>query len=257
LKATDARFDRIASGSELGPDAERQLLDSGFLVVPGAVGPERIGQLARAYDSVIAAATPPDLRTGSDTTRVHGLVSRGAEFDELYVHPAVLEACCRVIGQPFRLSSLLARTVRPRSKAQSLHVDAAADAEGWPMVGFIFMMDDFGPDNGSTRFVPGSHRWARDPRRVLEHPSADYPGQALACGTAGSVVVYNASVWHGHSANRSGRARRSIQGAYVRRSRVPGTQEAAGVGPVTTSRLGPLARYVLAIQSGPTERQSH
>lgn len=34
------------------------------------------------------------------------------------------------------------------------------DSADWPLVGFILMIDEFRPDNGATRFVPGSHRWA-------------------------------------------------------------------------------------------------
>src|SRR5205085_10593049 len=135
--------------------------------------------------------SPADVSVGSTTTRVHGLVSRGPEFDELYAHRPVLEACGRVIGRPFKLSSLLARTVRPHSQAQPLHVDFRADADGWPMVGFIFMVDDFRRDNGATRFVPGSHKWPTIPGEVMEDPASDYEHQAAACGAAGSVIIYN------------------------------------------------------------------
>ena len=41
---------------------------------------------------------------------------------------------------------------------QALHVDVGRHAAEWPLVGFILMVDDFRPDNGATRFVPGSHR---------------------------------------------------------------------------------------------------
>jgi hypothetical protein len=38
-----------------------------------------------------------------------------------------------------------------------------------------------------------------------------YEGQALAYGPAGSIIIFNGSVWHGHTANRSARRRRSIR----------------------------------------------
>jgi hypothetical protein len=193
-------------------------------------------RLGVAYDAAVAAATPPKLRVGCDTTRVHGLVDCGPEFDDVYLYLPLLGACCRVIGQPFRLSSLLARTVRPWSGAQSLHLDAAADADGWPMVGFILMVDAFTADNGSTRFVRGTHRTAETPA----HADADR-GEVPALGERGSLVIYNGSVWHGHSANRTAEPRRSIQGAYVRR----GGQAAIGCEPGTAARLGALARYLL------------
>ena len=199
-----------AARKPLGPEVARELRQAGFVVIPEVVGGDELGQLAQVYDAAVASAVPPELRVGSETTRVHGLV-RYREFARLSRHPQVLDACRGVIGQPFHLSSLMARTVRPRSREQALHVDARADSEGWPMVGFILMVDAFSMDNGSTRFVPGSHEWSEAPAEVRS-------SHVLARGAAGSLVIYNGSVWHGHSANETGIPRRSVQGAFTRSS---------------------------------------
>lgn len=238
-------FKELGSGCELPAGAVRKLLDSGFVVIPGPVGGRRLGQLGRAYESAVAGADPADVSVGSTTTRVHGLINGGPEFDELYVYRPVLEACCRVIGRPFRLSALLARTVRPHSPAQPLHVDFKADADGWPMVGFIIMVDDFRRDNGATRFVPGSHKRPALPGEVMEGSASDRGCQVLACGASGSVIIYNGSVWHGHTANRSGEPRRSIQGAYIRRDEKPEVNQSPRMLPQTRARIGPLAEYLL------------
>jgi ectoine hydroxylase-related dioxygenase (phytanoyl-CoA dioxygenase family) len=62
-----------------------------------------------------------------------------------------------------------------------------------------------------------------------------------------SVILYNGSVWHGHTANRSGAPRRSIQGAYIRRDAEPAIDQAARILPQTGARIGPLAEYLLAV----------
>jgi Phytanoyl-CoA dioxygenase (PhyH) len=240
-------FKEMGAGSELPANALRQLLDSGFVIIPGPVASERLARLAQAYDAAVAGAVPPDLSVGSQNTRVHDFVNRGAEFDELYVYRPVLEACCRVIGQPFKLSSLLARTVRPHSQAQPLHVDFRADADGWPMIGFIVMVDDFREDNGATRFVPGSHKWPTIPGDVMNDPASDHECEVTACGAAGSVIIYNGSVWHGHTANQSDEPRRSFQGAYIRRQAEPWGDWAARILPQTRARISPLAEYLLAV----------
>ena len=240
-------FKEIASGSELPAHDVRELLDLGFIVIPGPVSSERLAQFSRAYDLAVADAVPPDLSVGGTTTRVHDFVNRGPVFDELYVYRPVLEGCYHIIGQPFKLSSLLARTVRPGSQAQPLHVDFQADADGWPMVGFIFMVDDFRVDNGATRFVPGSHRLPAIPDQVLKDPSSDDGCEVLACGAAGSVILYNGSVWHGHTANQSGEPRRSIQGAYIRREAESWDNWAARLLPQTHARISPLAEYLLDV----------
>ena len=240
-------FNEVGAGCELPPNVAWELLDAGFVVIPGVVTNGRLAQLADAYDLAIASAAAPDLHVGSSTTRVHDLVNRGVEFDPLYVYRPILEASHRVIGRPFKLSSLLARTLRPHSPAQPLHVDFKSDADGWPMVGFIFMVDDFRADNGATRFVPGTHRSPAIPSDLMKTPVTDHEGQVLACGPAGSLILYNGSVWHGHTANSSGKPRRSIQGAYIRREAESSVNLPSRMRPETLSRISPLAKYVLAV----------
>ena len=116
-----------------------------------------------------------------------------------------------------------------------------------PMVGFILMVDEFRTDNGATRFVPGSHQWSTTPADSLMDRSANYEGQVVACGPAGSVIVYNESVWHAHTANRVGEPRRSIHGAHIRRDAEPGINHAARLRPEARARLGQLGKYVLAV----------
>lgn len=200
----DHQCDEIAGRTALPVRTVDELHTEGFSVVPGPFAAEEMEQIACAYDEAVRTAVAPDIRIGSTTTRVHGLVHCSA-FERLYTHRPILEACRHVIGEPFKLSSLMARTVHPRAAAQPLHMDVRPGEDGWPMLGFILMIDDFRSDNGSTRFVPGSHL-----RRT-----PDVLNEVLACGHAGSVILYNGSTWHGHSANRSSTPRRSVQGAYL------------------------------------------
>jgi hypothetical protein len=237
----------ITDGVELIPRACQELDDTGFTVVSGPVPTEGLAQLAVAYDAAVDSAAPEDVKVGSSTTRVSDFVNRGPEFDELYLHRPLLHACCRVIQEPFRLSTMHARTLRPNLPAQDLHVDFGRDLRGWTMVGFIFMVDEFRIDNGATRFVPGSHLWSEVPNDLLGDRKADYPGQVLACGPAGSMLIFNGSVWHGHTVNRSGEPRRSIQGAYIRRDALSPADLPARMLPATLSRIGPLAKCLLAV----------
>ena len=130
----------------------------------------------------------------------------------------MIEACQQVIARHSRFSTLLARTVRAGVVAQELHSDLQRDDPARPMLGFILMVDPFRLDNGATRFIPGSHRWREVPGDALADCRAAHPDEALAVGPAGSLVMFDASIWHGHTANTSAFDRRSIQGyfrAYV------------------------------------------
>jgi ectoine hydroxylase-related dioxygenase (phytanoyl-CoA dioxygenase family) len=109
------------------------------------------------------------------------------------------------------------------------------------------MVDEFRPDNGATRFVPGSHRWPRTPADTMPDRQADHAGQVSACGAAGSLVVFSGSTWHGHTANISNGPRRSLQGAFIPRDGRAATDFAARMQPETRARIGPLAKQVLAL----------
>jgi ectoine hydroxylase-related dioxygenase (phytanoyl-CoA dioxygenase family) len=115
------------------------------------------------------------------------------------------------------------------------------------------MVDEFRPDNGATRFLPGSHHQTEPPQGVSTDPGAEHPEQALACGPAGSLLIFNGSTWHGHTANSSDRPRRSLQGFFVPRTGQAATDFGVRMLPQTGRRLSPLARYLLAIEDVATE----
>jgi ectoine hydroxylase-related dioxygenase (phytanoyl-CoA dioxygenase family) len=246
----DDWFSALAAGTDLSPAAAHALDERGFVVLPGPVPALQLERFALAYDAAVTAAASEDVHMGRTTTRVNDFVNRGAEFDALYVFPPLLAAARRVIGRPFKLSALHARTVRPGAAAQELHVDVPRHSADWPLVGFILMVDAFRPDNGATRFVPGSHRWPAAPGETEETSSdrtAAHADEVLACGPAGSLLIFHGSAWHGHSANVSPNPRRSLQGAFIPRTGLAATDFGARMGPDTRARLGPVARDVLAL----------
>jgi hypothetical protein len=240
-------FSALAAGSELPVDAASELRERGFVVLRDAVASDRMERLANAYDDAIASATDVDIRIGSASTRVNDFVNRGSAFDDLYVFPPLLEACCRVIGRPFKLSSFHARTLRPLTSVEELHVDVRRDSADWPLLSFILMVDEFRPDNGATRFVPGSHRWSSTPQDTKSELKDEHFGEVVACGRTGSLLIFNGSAWHGHSANTSSGPRRSLQGAFIPRGGRAWTDFAARMSRDTRARLGPVAQYVLSL----------
>jgi len=243
----DDCFDAISETCELAAKATFELHHRGFTVLYGAVPHEDVESLTAAYDAAVSSATDADIKVGSTSTRVNDFVNRGEQFDALYVLPPLLKACCEVIKRPFKLSSFHARTLHQYSRGGEMHTDVQRNTVDGPLLNFIFMVDEFRPDNGATRFVPESHHWLCEPQDRISDLSADYDGQVLACGPAGSLLIFNGLVWHDHSANTSGKPRRSIQGAFIPRDGHAGTNFAARMQSDTRARLSPLAQYVLAV----------
>jgi ectoine hydroxylase-related dioxygenase (phytanoyl-CoA dioxygenase family) len=222
------------------------LNDQGFIVIPGPIPSEQLEYVADEYDRAFVSASANDISIGSTTTRVNDFVNRGLTFDPLYIYEPLLEACSKVIAEPFKLSTMHARTVRPHAAAQTLHVDFPRDDVGWPMIGFIFMVDEFRRDNGATSFIPGSHRWSTVPEE-LSRGVTEYERQIFAGGSAGSVIIHNGSIWHGHTQNRTNQPRRSIQGAFIRRRDKSAGNLPERMHPETLARIQPVAKYLLGL----------
>ena len=234
----DTWFASISAETKLSSEAACALDTDGFIVLPGPALGTSPAELAHLYDEAVSRAAPDDIKVGSTTTRVRDFVNRDAAFDELYLYPPMLQACCRVIEQPFKLSTVHARTLRARTPAQRLHVDFPRDVRGWPMAGFILMIDDFTSENGATCFALGSQGKEALPAST---------SLVQACGPSGSMIVFNGSVWHGHGPNLTDTPRSSIQGAYIRRTEASGEALPARMRPETLDRIGALARYLLTV----------
>jgi hypothetical protein len=182
-----------------------ELRQRGFMVADGPFSCDEIAEIARDYDHSFVVTPDAQIKRGRTTTRWGGLVTF-EPFYRIYLHLPLLGAASERIGGPMKLSSFCARTLLPNVAAEPLHQDVAPGADGYPLVGFIFMVDEFRAENGATRFIAGSQDGAR--------PSAD----ALACdacGPAGSMLIFDGTTWHGHGANRTDTPRRSIQGAFI------------------------------------------
>ncbi len=224
-----------------------ELAASGFVTIPGPLSGERFNGLLTAYDDLMTAACGPDFNVGSTTTRMSDLLSFSSAFNEVFLYPPLLEACGNVVGERFKLSSFLARTLRTGTPAQELHADLPRDSEDSPLLGFILMIDPFREENGATRFIPGSHLWDDLPRDRVSDTRAKYPGEVLGCGEPGTMILFNAAIWHGHTANLTLCGRRSIQGYFVRRNARSGFDFRNRLPDAVRTRLSPLERYLLGI----------
>jgi len=244
----DDQFQQIYTTSSLPSQSVRQLVESGFVVVPGPLSSDSFNELTAAYDEVMAVAAGPDFNIGSATTRMSDLLTYASVFDDVYLYPPLLEACSHVIEGPFKLSSFLARSLRGGTPAQELHADLARGSEDAPLLGFILMIDSFREENGATRFVPTSHNWTDLPRDRLSDARAKYSGEVLGCGERGTMIIFNGAIWHGHTANMTRESRRSIQGYFVRRSARSGFDFRNRLLPAARNRMSPLARYLLALE---------
>ena len=198
----------IPGETSTGPDVARRLLDDGYVIVSGLMSAADVrsaaADLARVLEATPTGRNPFE---GFTTQRVYALFAKTRTLDRAAVHPLLLEVLDQVLGH-YQLSAPVGIRIGPGERAQMLHRDDAVYPLPQPgppvVVNTMWALDEFTDDNGATRFVPGSHRW--EPGR---HPSADEPVLTAAM-SAGSVMFYLGSLWHGGGANLTDRPRLGV-----------------------------------------------
>ncbi|HYO82101.1 MAG TPA: phytanoyl-CoA dioxygenase family protein [Bryobacteraceae bacterium] len=196
---------------------------AGYCVLQDFMGSELLAELRHRTDELFAIEgdkAGSEFRQEAGAGRLANLVAKGKVYERIVAVPEVLAFVSSVLGDEPKLSSLNARYAKPGDEAQQpLHVDMGLlpDARGFAVCNTVWLLDDFTPENGPLRVVPGSHRWGKRPQDVLADCSAPHPEEVLVTAPAGTVVVMNAHLWHGGTANRTGAVRRALHAFYCRR----------------------------------------
>ncbi|MBA3707793.1 MAG: phytanoyl-CoA dioxygenase family protein [Planctomycetes bacterium] len=250
MSFTEAIADLGADRSLITPQHWRSLETDGFAVVEGLIDPGWLFELRARFDRLIAeegASAGSEHVPEAGTDRLCDLVNKGAVFDRVWTHPAVLAAFHHIIGRAFKFSSLNGRDVLKGQGVQDIHADwwQTREAGVHHTVNAIWVLDDFTADNGATRVIPGSHRSVLRPPEVLADTKATHPDEVLVRCTAGSVVLMNGHLWHGGTRNNSGARRRVFHAYYCAREHGQQIDQRRYIRPETSARLSPAARYLL------------
>lgn len=226
----------------------------GFGLPQGArrSSPRRRGWLSKLVEELRGQLTVASFTEGG-VTRVCNLLNKSDRFDRMLDEPRVLAAVRCLLGDDWKLSSINGRNCLPGFGLQPLHTDWEVPPEGGRCMALntLWVLDDFRPDNGATRVVPGTHRSGQLPEQVLENPRAEHPEQRLFDAKAGSVIVMNAHTWHGGTLNRSGHSRRIVQVYFVRRAEAQQLNQAQHLRPSTRTRLTPQQLASLGLDCHP------
>jgi ectoine hydroxylase-related dioxygenase (phytanoyl-CoA dioxygenase family) len=234
-------------------DRQKRCLDEdGFLVLPAFMSAELLGALRARIAQLFAEEgdeAGAEFKQEPGCGRLANLVDKGEVFRAVIGQRAVLDCVEHVLGPAIKLSSLNARSVPPGAGAQPLHADmrAVADARGPWVCNTVWLLDDFTAANGTIRLVPGSHRWRRLPQDALADPAAPHPDEVRVEANAGSVIVMNAHLWHGGTANTTSKTRTAVHAFYARRDKPQQQYQKRWLRPEVQEGLSAELRYLLAL----------
>ena len=202
------------------------LHEHGGVVVEGLLDHDLLARFNAEVDPLLAGVRPDrkflnpalDLFFGERTRHITAVASKSRTFvDHVLVHPTLLGVSEAILGPAcariqLNLAHILDRG--PGAEQQFIHRDELV----WVhvprphpelQVASVIALVDFTADNGATRVVPGSHRWAWD--RMPEPQEF-----AIAEMPAGSAVVYLGSTLHGGGPNTTASTwRRGMHLSYV------------------------------------------
>ncbi|HET9898843.1 MAG TPA: phytanoyl-CoA dioxygenase family protein [Streptosporangiaceae bacterium] len=199
---------RLSALTSTAADVVARMTQDGYVIVEDMMTEDEVGTARADLDRVLAATrTGRNAFEGFSTQRVYALFAKTRTFDQAAVHPLLLGVLDEVLGH-YQLSAPVGIRIGPGEKAQILHCDDSIYPLPKPhqpvVVNTMWPLDPFTRENGATRFVPGSHRWAPDRR-----PADGDPVEAAAM-SPGSAMFYLGSLWHGGGANQTARPRLGV-----------------------------------------------
>jgi len=190
--------------AELAGHLERMTRD-GFTVVEDVIDASVVAELRDdvwRLERALAVQPATNVFEGVRTVRIYNLLAHGTLYQQVPVHDRVLPIVEGVLDGGCLVSSLSSINIGPGEAAQPLHADDQLIPLPKPHVSIIcntmWALTDFTVENGATRLVPGSHRAERSPQ-----PFGEPVGTRAAAMPAGSVLVFDGSIWHGGGANQS------------------------------------------------------
>ena len=122
-------------------------------------------------------------------------------FEAALMNPVLLAMATYLCGYSVVLSSMGCFMKGPNQSTFSLHSDTPLPAPLPPQAlvcNMTYVLTDFNRENGSTAFVPGSHKWCRSPigPEAIVGEGGNEAAVAVEC-PAGSLLVWHGNTWHG------------------------------------------------------------
>ncbi|MEZ4728804.1 MAG: phytanoyl-CoA dioxygenase family protein [Caldilineaceae bacterium] len=217
---------------EVTDEQLRQFREEGYVLIENALDPFGLGRVRAAFEH-IQRQTEPAWRAMVQSGNLKGGYGNGPdahtmgnayEYDTLFLdiadNPITTPLLETVIGPNVQVMEIVAHCHHGHTNAHTgWHRD-------WPpyrhpqyslKVKAFYFLDDQTEDMGCFTIVPGSHHWDEDPPRekYVHETLEEMPGLKKMVGPAGSVLIWDVTLWHTGTANTSDKDRRLLIYGYM------------------------------------------
>ena len=196
-----------------------EINETGYSIAEGIIEPEFCDEIkteiSRLEDIGPPAITQNEF-TGYKTLRYFDLLNQGSVWEQVAIHPPVLDVIRGVLGSDCLLSTMGTAVIDPGETTQRIHCDDGLYGIKRPhkhlVCNTMWALSDFTKENGATRLLPYSHNLPHYPDDQLDRNAAkriDPTGadQSYECIQAemptGSVCFVIGTCYHGGGANMS------------------------------------------------------
>jgi ectoine hydroxylase-related dioxygenase (phytanoyl-CoA dioxygenase family) len=194
---------------ELREDVAQAIAGDGYIVV-GDVLPAAF--IERAKRELTTAIETDSSRYGKRAARDYAMVMlcslHGGSFLDLFEVDRLMEPFNAVLGEESIVYAYTSSSMPPNGRNYSvrIHTDCPRIIPGYVTnMGATILLDDFTEENGATWFLPGSQWDAQPPAE-----DAFYRHAQRLIAPAGSVLFFNARLWHAGGDNQTDKWRHAL-----------------------------------------------
>lgn len=209
-------FHRNESGDDF---AVEQIRNIGYTVVQSGFSAQQLQvireKIDNIYDQQIAEiGGEQQLERMNDANLARCLIGYDEYFMQLAAHPRLIALCERLLDENFILMSQNAILNRPSNEHYQVtwHRDLNYQhfVSSRPLaISALYCIDDFSEETGGTFLLPASHK-----SEVFPSPEYVDIHERQMSAPAGSILVFDAMVYHRSGFNHSGKVRRAVNHIY-------------------------------------------
>lgn len=276
--------------ADLTAEQKEKLDRDGYFIVEEAISEAACERMRAEVDRIVAeegdkAGSEVSIEKGA--TRISNVFNKTDAFDVLLDIKPILAAAHYLLGD-FKIHGANMREPHKGSGRQPLHADSVKLPDGrWCLTNALITFDPMTLENGPTRIVPGSHKWAPlnvpgenamgmgmaprdkphewatrddeirdrtaaspvtgDEDKAPADPFAPYPGEIMVTVPARAMVFCNAHMWHSGTLKNTDARRRQLHLSHTRRDMDQQLNQRAYQTPGLLSRMDAAHRYLLDI----------